>query len=184
MSATDSILGVQVGSSAPVFLAILAVHAPAATVAVVSGAGAALTRKGSARHLRLGRRYYLALCVVFVTGAALAALRWREDGYLIVLGALAFAAATLGYLHRRRHRPGGTGHIVGMGASYAVLLTAFYVDNGPHLPLLDRLPPLVFWVLPGAIAAALILRAVRTAKRSSDSAYEDALAGTAAHGTQ
>ncbi len=166
MLAASSVLGVEVGSSAPAFLAILAVHAPAGTFAVISGAGAALSRKGSARHSRFGRRYYVAIAVVFVTGAALAALRWRQDGYLLALGALAFSAATLGFLHRRRHRPGDSGHIVGMGGSYAVMLTAFYVDNGPHLPLLDHLPSAVFWVLPGAIGAALILRAVLHARSS------------------
>jgi hypothetical protein len=44
-----------------------------------------------------------------------------------------------GYLHRRRRRPGDATHINGMGLSYVAMLTAFYVDNGPHLPLRDRL---------------------------------------------
>ena len=157
------ILGTEVGSTAPLFLAVLAVHVPAGLTAVVTGAGAALTRKGSPRHVCLGRWYYAAIAVVFVTATLLAALRWREDYYLFLLGALAFAAATAGYLHRRRHRPGDTGHIVGMGASYAVMLTAFYVDNGPHLPLWDHLPTLAFWLLPGAVATPLTLRAVRRA---------------------
>lgn len=166
--------GAEVGSTAPLFLAVLAVHVPAGLTAVVSGAGAALSRKGSARHIRYGRVYYAALGVVFVTATVLAALRWRADAYLFLLGALAFAAATLGFLHRRRNRPGDTGHIVGMGASFAVMLTAFYVDNGPHLPLWDRLPPLTFWFLPGAIAAPLILRALRRAHRARQSAPEQA----------
>ena len=46
-----------------------------------------------------------------------------------------FTAATIGYQHRRRHRPGDTGHIAGMGTAYLAMLTAFYVDYGPHLPL-------------------------------------------------
>lgn len=167
MFAADRILGTEVGSSAPVFLALLAVHVPAGLVAVFSGAGAALTAKGTARHRRLGRWYYAALGVVFATATGLAALRWREDWRLLLLGALAFVAATLGYLHRRRHRPGDTGHILGMGGSYAVMLTAFYIDNGPHLPLWDRLPPLVFWFLPGAVAAPLILRAIRRSHRTA-----------------
>src|SRR5713226_5732494 len=33
-------------------------------------------------------------------------------------------------------------HIVGMGLSYVLLLTAFYVDNGKNLPLWNRLPPI------------------------------------------
>jgi hypothetical protein len=31
-------------------------------------------------------------------------------------------------------------HVTAMGVSYIVLLTAFYVDNGPHLPLWRSLP--------------------------------------------
>jgi hypothetical protein len=46
---------------------------------------------------------------------------------------VAFTAATVGYLHRRRHRPGDTGHIAGMGGSYVVMLTAFYVDKSTEV---------------------------------------------------
>jgi hypothetical protein len=101
---------------------------------------------------------------VSATAAALAAMRWAQDWYLLVLGATAFTAATAGYLHRRRHRPGDTGHIAGMGIAYTAMLTAFYVDNGPHLPLWDRLPTLAFWLLPSAIAAPLIARAIRRSR--------------------
>jgi hypothetical protein len=45
-----------------------------------------------------------------------------------------------------------------MGGSYALLLTAFYVDNGPSLPLWNRLPPPAYWLIPNLIAAPLILR--------------------------
>ena len=92
-------------------------------------------------------------------------MRWRQDYYLFIIGAVAFTAATIGYQHRRRHRPGDTGHIVGMGIGYTAMLTAFYVDNGPHLPLWDRLPTLAFWLLPSAIGAPLIARAVMRARR-------------------
>src|SRR5437588_7409793 len=112
MVEASRILGVEVGSTAPWFLALLAVHVPAGLIAVATGAGAAVTRKGSARHIRLGRWYYGAITVVFATAAGLAALRWRADWDLLLLGALAFTAGTVGYLHRRRHRPGHTGHIV------------------------------------------------------------------------
>jgi hypothetical protein len=91
-------------------------------------------------------------------------MRWAQDYYLFILGAVAFTAATAGYLHRRRHRPGDTGHIAGMGIAYTAMLTAFYVDNGPHLPLWDRLPTLAFWILPAAIAAPLITRAIIRAR--------------------
>ena len=154
------ILGDQVGSTAPVFLAFLAVHVLAGLTAVVTGAVAALVRKGSPQHIRAGRWYYLAITVVFVTATVLAALRWRQDYYLFIIGAVAFTAATIGYQHRRRHRPGDTGHIAGMGIAYIAMLTAFYVDNGPHLPLWDRLPAFMFWLLPTAIGAPIIARAI------------------------
>jgi hypothetical protein len=96
----------------------------------------------------------------------LAAMRWRQDWYLFLIGAVAFAAATIGYLHRRHHRPGDTGHIAGMGTAYVAMLTAFYVDNGPHLPLWDHLPHLAFWLLPSAIGAPVIARAVLRARKS------------------
>jgi hypothetical protein len=52
-----------------------------------------------------------------------------------------------------------------MGTGYVAMLTAFYVDNGPHLPLWDRLPPLTFWFLPGIIGAPIIARAVVEARK-------------------
>jgi hypothetical protein len=41
------------------------------------------------------------------------------------------------------------------------LLTAFYVDNGPHLPLWQLLPPIAFWTLPSLFGLPLLLRARR-----------------------
>ena len=160
MITAGRILGDHVGSTAPVFLAILAFHVTAGLTAVITGAIAALTRKGSPRHLRAGRWYYRAIAAVFATAIGLAVMRWSQDYYLVIIGAVAFTAATVGYLHRRLRRPGDLGHIAGMGIAYTAMLTAFYVDNGPHLPLWDRLPTLTFWFLPSAVAAPLIVRAL------------------------
>jgi hypothetical protein len=44
------------------------------------------------------------------------------------------------------------------------MLTAFYVDNGRQLPLWDRLPTVAYWLLPLAVGAPLIWRAVRRAR--------------------
>lgn len=44
--------------------------------------------------------------------------------------------------------------------SYLTMLTAFYVDNGPRLPLWELLPPAVFWFLPTAAGIPLIARAL------------------------
>jgi hypothetical protein len=160
-------IGDQVGSTAPIFLAFLAVHITGGLTAVIAGAIAALTRKGSRPHVRAGRWFYTAITIVFVTATALTIMRWRQDYHLLIIGAVAFAAATIGYLHRRRHRPGDTGHIFGMGVGYVALLTAFYVDNGPHLPLWDHLPPLTFWFLPSVIGLPIIIRAALAARRRS-----------------
>jgi hypothetical protein len=48
-----------------------------------------------------------------------------------------------------------------MAVSYILLLTAFYVDNGPHLPLWRLLPPLAFWLLPSFVGAPLLVLALR-----------------------
>jgi hypothetical protein len=167
MPTASRILGDHVGSAAPVFLAFLAVHVAGGLTAVITGAAAALTRKGSQRHVRAGRWFYQALTVVFATAAILAAMRWRQDYYLLIIGAVALAAATAGYQHRRRQRPGDTGHIAGMGTAYVAMVTAFYVDNGPHLPLWDHLPAFAFWVLPSAIGAPVITRAIWRSKQAA-----------------
>lgn len=159
------IFGDQVGSTAPVFLSFLVVHVAAGLTAAITGAIAALTRKGSPRHIRAGRWFYRTITVVFVTAMALSIMRWRQDYHLLIIGTVAITAATVGYLHRKRHWPGDTAHILGMGIGYAAMLTAFYVDNGPHLPLSDRLPPLTFWFLPSVIGAPVIARAVVVARR-------------------
>jgi len=159
------VLGDQVGSVAPVFLAFLAVHVVGGLTAVIAGAIAALTRKGSPRHIRAGRWFYRAITVVFLTATALSIMRWRQDYHLLIIGTVALTTATIGYVHRRHHWPGDAPHILGMGIGYVAMLTAFYVDNGPHLPLWDRLPSLTFWFLPSVIGAPIIIRAAVLARR-------------------
>jgi hypothetical protein len=147
--------------SAP-FAALLVVHVPAGLVSGVAGAVAALSRKQPGRHPRLGTVYYWALAVVFVTATGMAALRWTEDRHLFVLGALSFGVASVGYLARRVRWRGWTSfHVIGMSLSYIVLLTAFYVDNGPHLPVWDRLPAIAYWTLPSLVGLPLLVRAER-----------------------
>jgi len=62
---------------------------------------------------------------VFVTATALSITRWRQDYHLLIIGAVAFTSATVGDLHRRRHRPADTAHILGMRISYVAMLTSF-----------------------------------------------------------
>jgi hypothetical protein len=90
----------------------------------------------------------------------MAALRWREDRHLFFIGLVALAAGLTGYLNRRRHRA-DTWHIAGMGLSYVALLIAFYVDNGPNLPIWSLLPHWTYWILPSAAGLPLIVHAIR-----------------------
>jgi hypothetical protein len=147
------------------FHLLLAVHIAAALTCVVTGAVAALSPKRPGRHPRLGTLYYRSLTVVVASAAWLAALRWPQDAYLLVLGTLSLAVATLGRTARRRRwgwrRWRWIGlHLTGMSASYILLLTAFYVDNGKHLPVWKSLPHVVYWLLPSAVGLPLVARAL------------------------
>jgi uncharacterized membrane protein len=138
---------------------LVAVHIPAGVIAVVSGAGAMLAEKGSATHRRRGLTYLAALGVVWLSGLGLVVTRWPRFPHLLALALVAGGLASAGYA--AGHRPRPTAHLVCMGASYIAMLTAFYVDNGPKLPLWNQLPPVAFWFLPSLVGIPLIARAVR-----------------------
>jgi len=144
------------------FTVLLLVHVPAAMTSVAAGAVAAVSRKRPGRHPRFGTIYFWALAVVFVTASGMAALRWIEDRHLFVLGAISFGVASVGYAARKLRWNGWRSfHVLGMGVSYVVLLTAFYVDNGPHLPVWDRLPAIAYWTLPALVGLPLLVRGLR-----------------------
>lgn len=151
------------GEHLPVaFMVFLFFHVLAGLTCVATGAIAARSRKRPGRHPTFGTVYYWALSVVFGTAVALSALRWPDDAYLLALGSTAFGLASIGFAARKLRWQGWRSfHILGMSLSYVVLLTAFYVDNGPHLPLLNRLPTIVFWVVPSLVAGPLVSRAIR-----------------------
>jgi hypothetical protein len=154
-------LGIPRPSTDPVFLAIVGIHLLFGLTAVISGAVAMLSRKGRGRHARYGTLYFWSLCGVFGTLSALSLLRWAENYPLFIIGVVAFASAYFGRTAaRRRWRQWPRLHLVGMGASYIALLTGFYVDNGKNLPLWRALPPIAYWLLPGAIGVQLILYAL------------------------
>jgi hypothetical protein len=44
-----------------------------------------------------------------------------------------------------------------MGASYILLLTAFYVDNGKNLPAWKDLPESAYWLLLSAVGVPIIV---------------------------
>jgi uncharacterized membrane protein len=158
---TTVVAGIPIPSTSPIFLTVVGLHVLVGLVCVVAGAIAMLSPKRSGRHPTFGAIYYWGLVAVFVSSTGLAVVRWAEDYHLFILGLLALIAASLGRTARRRRWRGWVRlHITGMGLSYILLLTAFYVDNGKSLPLWKDLPPITYWLLPAAVGLPLIIRAL------------------------
>ncbi|MEV4511220.1 hypothetical protein AB0K00_19875 [Dactylosporangium sp. NPDC049525] len=154
--------GLDVPDAGPLFLAALAVHVTAGVTGVVAGALAAAAHKRAGRHPRAGAVYLYAAGAVFATATVMAALRWQRDWHLFLIATVAFGLALLGWWARRsRPRRWAAWHGSAMAGSYVALLTGFYVDNGPQLPLWDRLPPLAYWLLPAAVGIPVTWRALR-----------------------
>jgi hypothetical protein len=155
------IAGIPVPSSSPLFLDIVAVHVVAGLTCTVAGIVAMLAPKRTGRHPSAGAVYYCSLVVVFLSMAALSLLRWPHNTHLFVLGILSFTAGTIGRMAKRRLWRGWLPvHVTGMAVSYIVLLTAFYVDTGPHLPLWRSLPPLAHWLLPSLVGLPILFWAL------------------------
>jgi hypothetical protein len=84
----------------------LAGHVAAGVVALLAGAGAILTEKGGARHLRAGRTYVRAMAVVVVTALPLSAV--DADHFLFAIAVFSGYLVFTGYrvLGRKRPAPG------------------------------------------------------------------------------
>ncbi len=137
------------------FGVVLAIHILAGVTCV------AIAAKRPGSHPLFGRIYYWSFLVAFAALTVLSLMRWARDWPLFVIGAIAFTAATVGYIARTRWRAGWIRlHISGMGLSYMALLTGFYVDNGPHLPFWSSLPHIAYWTFPSIVGVPLILRAL------------------------
>jgi hypothetical protein len=161
MDGSTTIAGIAIPSTSPWFLVVVGIHIVLGLACVVSGAAAMLSTKRRGRHSTAGTIYFWCLFVIFITATALSLARWSEDKELFFLGALSFAAALVG---RRSARRGGAGwatiHVSGMGLSYIVLLTAFYVDNGKSLPVWKDFSPLVYWLAPAVVGLPLMIHAL------------------------
>jgi hypothetical protein len=155
------LFGLPIPNEGTLFDVALAGHIAAGLTCVVTGVLAATAPKRPGRHPTSGRVYFWSLAVVFASSTTMAVLRFAQDWHLLLIGTVAFGAGSLGYLVRRRRRPGWLRiHVPAMGGSYIALFTGFYVDNGPHLPLWDRLPSLGYWLLSSLIGVPLIVRAM------------------------
>jgi hypothetical protein len=155
------VLGIPIPSSSPLFLSIVAVHVAAGMFCTIGGIVAMLAPKRSGRHPSAGTAYYWGLVVVFLSMAGLSIMRWPANTHLLVLGIVSFGAAVVGRMAQRSFSSKRLRvHVAGMGLSYILLLTAFYVDNGPHLPLWRSLPPLAHWLLPSIIGLPILIWAI------------------------
>ena len=144
-----------------VFTGALACHIAAGLTCVVGGVLATTAAKRPGRHTIAGTVYFWSLTVVFASATIMALLRFAQDWHLLLIAMVAFATGSLGYLARRRRWRGWLRvHLLGMSGSYIALFTGFYVDNGPHLPLWDRLPSLGYWLLPSLVGFPLVVRAM------------------------
>ena len=153
--------GFDLPSDSPLFIGTLGVHILFGLACAILGIVAMLSAKRRGRHPIAGTLYYWSLAGLFASATVLAAMRWAEDYHLFILGALAFAVASVGRMARRQlWRRWVDFHITGMGLSYVLMLTAFYVDNGKSLPVWRDLPYIAYWVLPGAVGAPLIANAL------------------------
>jgi hypothetical protein len=158
---TTIVFGVPVPSTDLGFLAVVRFHILVGVACVVAGLVAMFSRKRRGRHSTFGTLYYWCLAVLVASATGLSVVRWAENYHLFILGFLSLIAATVGRTALRgRWRHWVRVHITGMGLSYILMLTAFYVDNGKNLPLWRELPQIAFWLLPAAIGIPLIVRAL------------------------
>lgn len=131
------IFGIPVPSDNKLFLTIVVIHILLGIVCVVSGIVAMLGNKGGRIHVWAGKIYYWVLLLIFITVIPLSIVRWPHSNHLFVLGTLSFFTAYFGRQLALKPKMDFRFHTILMGASYIFLLTAFYVDNGKNLPILE-----------------------------------------------
>jgi len=155
------VLGIPIPSSSPFFLARVGVHVAAGLICVIAGLVAMLSSKRVGRHPSAGTVYYWSLVVVFGSMTLLSIVRWPHDIHLFIVGILSFAAGFIGRAARRQLWAGWPRiHMSGMGLSYILLLTAFYLDNGPNLPVWRHLSRLTYWLAPSLVGLPILLWAL------------------------
>ena len=163
MEESTDIFGIPVPSTDSTFLSFVVVHILISLVAVVSGLVAMLSDKGKRRHSTYGKVYFWSMLFSFCTVIILSVMRWPHNIHLLSIGILAIGSTMVGYwLAKNRMLNWTRYHTICMGASYILLMTGFYVDNGKHLPFWKLFPQWFFWVFPAVVGVPIIIYALRT----------------------
>lgn len=153
----SDLFGIPLPSDDPGFIAVIVVHILLSFSAVLFGLAAMLKDKNSQGHRGFGKLYYWAILSAFATVIILAALRWPHNNHLLVIGLLTTILVLTGRrLARHKTSDWARFHTICMGASYILLLTGFYVDNGEHLPFWKQFPQWFFYFFPALIGIPII----------------------------
>lgn len=158
MEETTDIFGIPVPSTDRLFLAFVLGHILISLIAVIAGFCAMLSDKQNGRHRYFGKAYFRAMLLSFCTVVMLSIMRWPHNIHLLSIGVLATSSALAGYrLAKHRMLNWTRHHTICMGASYILLMTGFYVDNGKNLPFWKLFPQWFFWVFPAIVGVPVIL---------------------------
>ena len=161
MEGTTDIFGIPVPSTERTFLSFVVVHILISLMAVVSGFVAMLSDKGNKRHSKYGKIYFWLMLLAFCTVVTLSVMRWPHNIYLLSIAVLAISSTLAGYWFAKRRTLNWTRyHTICMGASYILLMTGFYVDNGKNLPFWKFFPQWFFWLFPAVVGVPIILWAL------------------------
>ncbi len=152
------------------FILSLLIHILAGLASVITGIVAFSMPKRRGHHPRWGKYYLWAYSLVFLTAAIISFERWQKDSYLFFTALVAYGLAQVGYAAGRMRRNSRISaalrkrwvsiHIFAMIGSYVGLVTAFLVDNSHAIPLVNHLPAMAYWFLPGFIGLPFLVRSL------------------------
>lgn len=152
------LFGIPVPSTDKTFLVVVVIHILIALVCVISGLVAMLSDKNSKRHPTYGKIYFWAMLAALITITILSVMSWPHNIHLMLIGILAMIFSYTGRRMAKKKRSNWTRlHTICMGASYILLLTGFYIDNGKNLPFWRLFPQWFFWIFPAMIGIPIIL---------------------------
>lgn len=87
-----NVAGIEIPSTSPIFIAIIAIHVLLGLACVLTGAAAMLSPKRRGGHPKFGTIYFWCLSSTVALATGLSVVRWRQDYPLFILGVLCFAA--------------------------------------------------------------------------------------------